>query len=81
MFTRPALTAKLAEDVKGYVDIVGYYYTRLIQAEGQPDAIERILQVQPFKNRVAKDRSGMLGNGLRNPTFTRIMNLITGEDK
>jgi len=78
MFTRPALTAKLAEDVLGYVDIVGYYYTRLVREEGKDDRIERILQVQPFKNRQAKDRSGRLGNGLINPTFTRIMNLITG---
>jgi len=78
MFTRPALTEKLAEDVLGYVDIVGYYYSKLVQVEGEPDRIDRVLQVQPFKNRQAKDRSGMLGNGVKNPTFTRIMNLITG---
>lgn len=82
MFTRPALTDKLAEDVQGYVDIVGYYYTRTVQLEDQKEpTIERILQVQPFKNRQAKDRSGMLGNGVKNPTFTRIMNLITGKEQ
>jgi Cdc6-like AAA superfamily ATPase len=81
LFTRPALTEKLSEDVFGYMDIVGYYYTRLVTSEEGEEKLERILQVQPFKNRVAKDRSGMLGNGLRNPTFTRIMNLITGKEQ
>ncbi len=82
MFLRPALTEKLAEDVLGYVDIVGYYYTKMSLLDGQTEpVIDRILQVQPFKNRMAKDRSGMLGNGVKNPTFTRIYNLITGVEQ
>lgn len=84
MFVRPALTAKLAEDVYSYVDIVGYYYTREKKMEtekGEETRLERILQVQPFKNRTAKDRSGRLGNGILNPTFGRIMNLITGKEQ
>jgi hypothetical protein len=82
IITRPALTDKLAEDVFGYVNVVGYYYTRLVKSEdGKDNIIERILQVQPFKNRVAKDGSGRLGNGIKNPTFTKIMELITGENK
>ena len=79
MFTKPALTDKLAEDVYSYVDIVGYYYTR--ENKEDPEKLDRILQVQPFKNRTAKDRSGRLGNGLLNPTFKRIMGLIEGTEK
>lgn len=79
MFTRPALTAKLAEDVYSYVDIVGYYYTR--QNQEDPNKLDRVLQVQPFRKRIAKDRSGRLGNGILNPTFKRIMNLITGNEQ
>lgn len=78
IFLRPALTDKLSEDTLGYMDIVGYYYTR--QNKEDETKLDRILQVQPFKNKTAKDRSGRLGNGLLNPTFTRIMNLITGKE-
>lgn len=80
IYTKPALTDKLAEDVHGYVDIVGYYYTMMVKEEGKPDRIDRIMQVQPFNNKQAKDRSGRLGIGVRNPTFTRIMNLIIGKE-
>ena len=79
IITKPALTDKLAEDVYSYVDIVGYYYTR--ENKDDPEKLDRILQVQPFKNRTAKDRSGRLGNGILNPTFKRIMGLITGTEK
>lgn len=78
LYTRPSLTDKLAEDTLGYMDIVGYYYTR--QNKEDETKLDRILQVQPFKNRTAKDRSGRLGNGILNPTFTRIMNLIVGKE-
>lgn len=79
LYTKPALTDKLTEDVCGYVDIVGYYYTR--QNAEDPNKLDRILQVQPFANRIAKDRSGRLGNGIMNPTFKRIMNLIIGTEQ
>jgi len=79
LYTRPALTDKLSEDVYSYVDIVGYYYTR--QNKDDESKLDRILQVQPFKNRTAKDRSGRLGNGVMNPTFKRIMSLITGTEQ
>ena len=78
MYTRPALTDKLSEDVCSYVDIVGYYYVR--QNKDDDTKLDRILQVQPFKNKTAKDRSGRLGNGIMNPTFKRIMGLITGQE-
>jgi len=79
LYTRPALTDKLSEDVLGYMDIVGYYYTK--QNKEDENKLDRILQVQPFKNRTAKDRSGRLGNGVLNPTFKRIMGLITGTEQ
>jgi len=79
LFTKPALTDKLAEDVYSYVDIVGFYYTK--QNKDDETKLDRILQVQPFKNRSAKDRSGRLGNGVLNPTFKRIMALITGAEQ
>lgn len=79
VYIRPALTDKLTEDTLGYMDIVGYYYTR--QNKDDETKLDRILQVQPFKNRTAKDRSGRLGNGLINPTFKRIMGLITGTEQ
>jgi hypothetical protein len=79
MFIKPALTDKLAEDVYSYVDIVGYYYTR--SNKDDPEKNDRILQVQPFNNRIAKDRSGRLGNGVLNPTLKRVMGLIIGTEQ
>lgn len=82
--TMPKMSSKLAADVCGYVDIVGYLYVDSIQDtddEGntQSSTMRRML-VQPVGQYYAKDRSGILGNVVDNPTFPAIYKMIFGEE-
>jgi phage nucleotide-binding protein len=71
---RPSLTAKLAEDVFGYVDVVAYLFL------GENDNKEpvRKLLTQPKGKYLAKDRFGVLGLGMVEPTGYEIIAKITG---
>jgi len=64
----PNLTPKLAIDTMGYVDVVGYMYSK--------DGTRRLL-TQPKGKFMAKDRSGKLGNGMEDPTMFSIFGKIT----
>lgn len=68
----PALTPKLANDVMGYVDVVGYMFTA-----GDKDKPVRKVLTQPKGKYLAKDRSGMLGIGMEDPTLFHIFNKVT----
>lgn len=72
--TIPALTPKIASEVMGYVDIVGYLFV----AEGNDGESERKLLTQPKGKYAAKDRSGKLGVGLVDPVAYDLINMITG---
>jgi len=74
--TYPALTPKLRASVIGYMDIVGYMYTK----EVSNNVVRRLL-CQPTGNFVAKDRTpgGRLGVTMDKPTMKSILNKITGE--
>lgn len=66
----PDLTPKLATDVMGYVDVVGYMF---VSGENST----RKMLVQPKGKYLAKDRSGKLGVGLTEPTMFEVFNRIT----
>ena len=77
--TMPKMSSKLAADVCGYVDIVGYLYVDQEDTEDGTQPIRRML-VQPVGQYYAKDRSGMLGTVIDNPTFPVVYNMIFGEE-
>ena len=77
--TMPKMSSKLAADVCGYVDIVGYLYVDNVQTEDGTEPIRRML-VQPVGAYYAKDRSGMLGTVIDNPTFPSVYDMIFGEE-
>ena len=77
--TMPKMSSKLAADVCGYVDIVGYLYVDNVQTDEGTEAVRRML-VQPVGSYYAKDRSGMLGTVIDNPTFPDTYNMIFGEE-
>lgn len=76
--TMPKMSSKLAADVCGYVDIVGYLYVDNVETEDGVEPMRRML-VQPVGAYYAKDRSGMLGTVIDNPTFPGVYDMIFGE--
>lgn len=66
----PDLTPKLASDVMGYVDVVGYMFV------SEEKGVRKLL-TQPKGKYMAKDRSGKLGTGLLEPTMFHVFNKIT----
>lgn len=77
--TMPKMSSKLAADVCGYVDIVGYLYVDNVETEDGVEPMRRML-VQPVGAYYAKDRSGMLGTVIDNPTFPEVYDMIFGEE-
>lgn len=69
IYTRPAFTPKLAETMKGLVDIQAYL-TSETDREGN---VTRFLQVHPANNIQAKCRIGNLPTILENPTFEMLI--------
>jgi len=60
----PNLPGKLAGEIPGFLDVVGY-----LTADLEKNKIERRLQVQPTARVTAKDRLGVLGQVMVNPTI------------
>jgi len=75
----PSLPGKLSSDVCGYVDIVGYLYTK----ENEGGEVVRHLLFQPISKFFAKDRSpgGKLGISMENPSIPKIEEKIFGKKK
>jgi len=69
----PDLTPKLAADVMGYVDVVGYLF---VSEENGVEGVRKLL-TQPKGKFLAKDRSGKLGVGMTEPTMFHVFNSIT----
>lgn len=70
---QPALTPRIAQDLMGYVDVVGYMYTTKVKDKG---TVRRLL-TQPKGKFVAKDRSGKLGEVMENPTMFDIISKVS----
>ncbi len=71
--TRPSLSGKLAMEVGGFVDIVGYLYTKVVD-----DGIRRLLLTLGTERQVAKDRSDKLPPIVEDPSMTDLHKHIFG---
>ncbi len=71
-YIMPNLPGKLATDVAGFIDIVGYLDVETIDGE-----THRRLQVAKSRKVIAKDRLGVLGNVVLDPTMTKLYTRIT----
>jgi phage nucleotide-binding protein len=72
--TKPSLSGKLADEVAGFVDIVGYQYTKVMD-----DELRRFLLTTAHERFVAKDRSDHLPPTLEMPTMEKIYELAFNE--
>ncbi|UKM63137.1 AAA domain protein [Weizmannia phage Youna2] len=64
----PSLPGKLAREIPGYVDIVGF-----LQSTDDNGVFKNQLYVRPFgKHTLLKDRTSSLGNGISMPTMGKI---------
>jgi hypothetical protein len=72
--TKPSLSGKLANEVAGFVDIVGYQYTKVME-----DELRRFLLTATTDKFVAKDRSDKLPPTIEDPTMSSIYEFVFGE--
>ncbi len=70
----PSFAGKLAREVPGFADIVGYYH---LKSDGL-GGINRELQVQGTQRVVAKDRTSQLGQVVMNPTLPSLWDIVEG---
>lgn len=79
---RPSLPGKLATEIAGFLDVLGYMYVAVedeLGPDGKPTGRKssvRKMLVQPTAKYSAKDRSNKLGLGIRNPTMRDILGPI-----
>jgi len=67
----PALSGKLANEAAGFLDIVGYMYTKVLVQDGEASN-KRLLLTQPTDTQVAKDRTGRLPTVVEEPTMAAL---------
>jgi hypothetical protein len=67
----PSLPGKARNEIPGFMDVVGYYHTR---QQGQ--ALIRRVQFAKTNRVLAKDRTGLLGDAIDDPTFPQMFELI-----
>jgi hypothetical protein len=79
MLYAPGLTGKLAKQVQGFVDIVGYLKVGELPADGKSDAPRRLF-LQPVGKFDAKCRiASFKGSYLDNPTMEDIWDMLGKE--
>jgi phage nucleotide-binding protein len=71
--TRPSLSGKLSGEVAGFIDIVGYMYTKVLKDQG----LTRLLMTEGTDTQIAKDRTGDLEPVIQGPTMKHIHDAIT----
>lgn len=74
-YTLPDLPGKLARQIMGFVDIVGYLYTTEAKEEENND-FRNILLTRPKERYPVKDRFDKLGDHIVMPTMEKVYNLI-----
>jgi hypothetical protein len=72
---KPSLPGKLADEVCGMLDIVGYLGLLEETVNGQRVASRQML-VQPMSKYIAKDRSDKLGQTIKNPTVGLVLDKV-----
>lgn len=73
---RPSLSGKLSGEVAGFVDLVLYMYTKLVDQR-----IIRLMLTQGTDRQVAKDRSGLLPQLIEEPTMTALFSAMNTQEK
>ncbi len=81
---KPSLPGQLADEIAGFIDIVGYLHMQRDQevVDGKKETIlTRRIQFQPVSKQrvIVKDRSANLGTYIDNPTLPKMMKAIRGE--
>lgn len=74
--TRPSLSGKLAMEVGGFVDIVGYIYTKIIDGD-----VQRLMLTQGTDRVIAKDRSDTLPSVVEHPDMSVLYDYIYNTTK
>lgn len=74
--TKPYMSGKLANEVAGFVDIVGFLYTKVSGGE-----IQRNLLFAATDRQVAKDRTDSLPSVLESPTMEAIFGHVLSEER
>lgn len=70
---KPSLSGKVADEVAGFLDIVGYYYPK------EMDGVQRrLLLCAATQDVVAKDRTDKLSQVIIDPTMSIIWNAVKG---
>lgn len=82
----PSLPGQLANEIAGFLDIVGYLRVVKVEEKGadgkkKAEVIRRELVVQPITNAVAKDRSDLLGDIVISPTLPDMLDTALAEIK
>lgn len=75
---RPAIAGKLAYEIPGLVDVVGYLETERPEKGGgrrKNDDVIRVARFQPYRRVDAKDESDNLGVTMQDPTMPKIAKL------
>jgi phage nucleotide-binding protein len=75
----PSLPGKLANEVPGFIDIVGYLYTNNETKNGA-SKITRMLLTQPTRKYKAKDRLAAFGDVVEEPSMPKLWNLIRDKE-
>lgn len=75
----PSLPGKLRAELPGFFDVVGYLRA-VEERENNEVTIVRVLQVVKTDRVVAKDRTGSLGDVIRNPTIEMMWDRINNQN-
>ena len=76
IMTKPYMSGKLANEVAGFVDIVGFLYTKVNEG-----AIQRNLLLAATDRQVAKDRTDSLPAVLESPTMEAIFGHVLSDER
>ncbi|KKM82658.1 hypothetical protein LCGC14_1317240 [marine sediment metagenome] len=83
---KPSLPGQLADDIAGFIDIVGFLQiVREEESKGEDDkktkkvTVYRRMVVQPITRAIAKDRSDVLGEVINDPTLPKMLDAIAKE--
>lgn len=69
--TVPSLPGKLAAEAPAFLDVVGFMYTEINE-----NRIQRRMLCQPTRTKLAKDRLGVFGEVLNNPTVPMMWDIM-----
>jgi hypothetical protein len=72
----PAFAGKLAREIPGFVDVIGYYSQKV-----RGEEVVRTLQTQGTDRVIAKDRTKVLGPLITDPTIPMLWDMVLASQK